>query len=189
MLVPTQRKGLLRLACAYRTVSSAKVQAIVGIPPIDLLVEERTAIHDSDPEQALELRRRLARIRTLEEWKRRWEENADTSQWTRTIISDLEAWVIFPHRRAEYFLTQFLSGHGSFNSYLCRIGRKKSDVCEQCQESDMPEHVMVHCPQFADNKLRVETRIGIRITPTNLMGQMIRSKDNWDKFITGYERS
>ncbi|KAJ8913042.1 hypothetical protein NQ315_002058 [Exocentrus adspersus] len=114
------------------------------------------------------------------EWKRRWEEDEDTAQWTRTIISDLEAWVTCPHRRAEYFLTQFLSGQGSFNSYLCRIGKKESDVCDQCQESDTLEHVMFHCPQFADNKLRVETRIGIRITPTNLMVQMIRSKDNWD---------
>lgn len=40
-LIATQRKGLLRTASAYRTVSAEAVQVIVGFPPIDLMIAER----------------------------------------------------------------------------------------------------------------------------------------------------
>ena len=41
LLVKTQRKALLRVACAYRTVSTAAVQVLTAIPTIDLEVETR----------------------------------------------------------------------------------------------------------------------------------------------------
>lgn len=41
LLISCQRKTLLRVASAYRTVSAQAVQVIAGFPPIDLMVAER----------------------------------------------------------------------------------------------------------------------------------------------------
>lgn len=41
ILQSIQRRALLRVACAYRTVSSAAIQVVCGVPPIDLIVAER----------------------------------------------------------------------------------------------------------------------------------------------------
>nr|CAH7728272.1 unnamed protein product [Callosobruchus chinensis] len=43
-----QRRMLLRVACAYRTVSTRALQVIAGGIPIELIVEERRYIHHSD---------------------------------------------------------------------------------------------------------------------------------------------
>ncbi len=43
-MAAVQRRGALRVSCAYRTVSEAAVLVIAGTPPIDLLAQERQDI-------------------------------------------------------------------------------------------------------------------------------------------------
>ncbi|XP_046662721.1 uncharacterized protein LOC124355602 [Homalodisca vitripennis] len=46
-VVAVQRRGALRVACAYRTVSEAAVLVIAGAAPIDLLAFERAKLYDA----------------------------------------------------------------------------------------------------------------------------------------------
>ena len=42
-MAAVQRRGALRVSCAYRTVSEAAVLVIAGTPPIDLLKNAKTS--------------------------------------------------------------------------------------------------------------------------------------------------
>lgn len=46
-LTKAQRKFLIRMASAYRTVSVQAVYVITGVPPIELLAEEQNINHDN----------------------------------------------------------------------------------------------------------------------------------------------
>ncbi|KAG8227223.1 hypothetical protein J437_LFUL003429 [Ladona fulva] len=66
-----QRRGALRVACSYRTVS---VLVIAGTIPIDLLAKERKRIYDTRPRAGKEQVAKKERKRTMEEWQRRWDQ-------------------------------------------------------------------------------------------------------------------
>lgn len=48
LLISAQRKALLLVAMAYRTVSAAGIQVVTGVPPMDLLVRERDVGYTTD---------------------------------------------------------------------------------------------------------------------------------------------
>lgn len=50
MLIHTQRKALLRVSSAYRTVSNIAFQVINGVVPIDLQVQGIKYIHEMEGE-------------------------------------------------------------------------------------------------------------------------------------------
>ena len=51
-----------------------------------------------------------------------------------------------------FYLTQFLSGHGNFGSYLNRFKIKESAACTFFGEIDTPEHTFLKCPKWKDNR-------------------------------------
>lgn len=182
MALSAQRKGLLRVACAYRTVSANAVQVITGVVPFDLLVEERKRQWE-DPA----LTRTANRAITIDRWQERWASGQETAQWTKRLIPDLQPWLQCKHRRVDYFLTQFLSGHGAFRSYVKRIGKTNEDLCLYCRQSDTPEHGVLHCPKWTALKAQLEVEVGQNIRAENIISVMISSKTKWDR-ISNYVR-
>lgn len=132
-----QRNVLLRSVCAYRTVSEVATNILVSTPSADLLAAEREAAFISrrqppsleDPYNA----RNPGSLRdvTLAVWKRRLEA-ADKGQWTRTVVRDVSLWCNLSHGMMDFHLTQALSGHGCFGSYLRRIWKEASECCHLC---------------------------------------------------------
>lgn len=61
------------------------------------------------------------RERTMEAWQERWQETPK-AQWTRSLITDIRKWTNRVHGNVTYHMVQMLSGHGSFEHYLNRIG-------------------------------------------------------------------
>ena len=119
-MLGVQRQGALRVACAYRTVSEATVLVIAGIIPIMLLARERKFIYgrknEGDPNQ---IKADVRRAKMLK-WQKLCKDRAE-SAWTRRLIKEVAAWIQREHGEMNYFLTQFLSGHGLFQSYLFRM--------------------------------------------------------------------
>ncbi|XP_045463894.1 uncharacterized protein LOC123673453 [Harmonia axyridis] len=76
-LISVQRRGLLRVASAYRTVSSEAAQVIAAFPPIDLMVAEACFLFKIGTR--LPGNRNMARKRTLRMWQKRWEEGKTES--------------------------------------------------------------------------------------------------------------
>ncbi|XP_060534514.1 uncharacterized protein LOC132706933 [Cylas formicarius] len=68
-MLSVQRRGALRIACAYRTVPESAVLVIAGVIPIDLLALERKSVY----ERIMELGRARAskepRNVTMDDWQ------------------------------------------------------------------------------------------------------------------------
>lgn len=104
----------LRVISANRTVSGEAVFVISGIPPATLLAEER----DKD----------TTRADLIVLWRMR-RTAAPTGAWMRRLIPDPEPWVTRKHGEVDYHLTQALTGHGVFRSYLHRMHRVDTHMC------------------------------------------------------------
>ncbi|CAB0030850.1 unnamed protein product [Trichogramma brassicae] len=88
------------------------------------------------------------RAKTLEKWQTQW--SATTKgRWTHRLIPSIAAWIERRHGEVNYHLTQLLSGHGCFRSYLCRTKNDTSSSCPTCHPTvEDVEHVIFHCPRF-----------------------------------------
>lgn len=183
-LMRIQRRAALRSSCAYRSVSYAAANIIVAIPPIDLLVDERTDAHwlrknaaelpmivNTDP-MAL-------RNRTLERWVARLVTETKGA-WTRSLIKDVPAWCSRTKVVLSFHLTQMLSGHGCFGKYLCRIKKEETPKCHHCGGAeDDAHHTLFMCPSWSQ-----ERGDAIRVLETfeqhSMVELMMQSPDNWD---------
>lgn len=83
ILAKCQRKVLLRVASAYRTVSTNALYVITGIPPIKLTAEERKVVFDAK-DNNVDIRAALqeATESKMRTWHEDWEK-ADNGEWTR----------------------------------------------------------------------------------------------------------
>ncbi|KAJ8970504.1 hypothetical protein NQ317_009522 [Molorchus minor] len=88
----TQRKMLLRVASAYKTVSAVALQIITGTIPIDVLVKERAYAHYHRQEETREVKER-ARDNSLIAWQQRWESETVKAQWTKRLIPIITQWI------------------------------------------------------------------------------------------------
>lgn len=130
-LLKAQRRAALCRICAYRTVSYDAVNILASMPPIDLLAKERTRLYVKRRRSAKEVELEDSRRRTNTEWSHRTR-SATKGEWTRSLIRNLSAWVGRNHGEMNFHLTQLLSGHGCFSSYIHRIGKKETPACRHC---------------------------------------------------------
>lgn len=178
-LARVQRRGALRVASAYRTVSEPAVLLIAGVIPIDLLAKERRALFLKRLEESEEENgRENARIRTMEEWQRRWQ-GEQRGRWTARLIPDVVKWTARPHGEVDYYLTQLLSGHGYFRTYLKKIGKADSENCIYCHEDrDDAEHTFFMCSHWAAQRASLEEEVGA-VTPETVVYAMIAEEQKW----------
>lgn len=179
-----QRRGALRVASSYRTVSEPAVLVVAGVVPIDLLAQERKHTYKRKEEVGRKAAAAEARDRTMRQWQERW--NADArGRWTARLIDNLAPWVERRHGEVNFYLTQFLTGHGCFNTYLHKMGKVESP---SCQYGDSPlddvGHTFFECERWTAERQRLEMTIGV-LTPDNIVGKMLESEEHWNS-IAGY---
>ncbi|KAG7196556.1 hypothetical protein KM043_016491 [Ampulex compressa] len=136
----------LRVACAYRTMPNVALSVLTGIPPLDLLAAERAEKYREG--QSTDDDRRCARWTkaTMTEWQQRWD-RASAGRWTHHIIPDIRKWTGRNHGLVTFQLTQVLTGHGNFRSYLHRIKVMSSLECPAGPGADEDVgHVLFQCP-------------------------------------------
>ncbi|KAI5735555.1 hypothetical protein M8J77_020038 [Diaphorina citri] len=172
VLIREQRKTLIRVCRAYRTVSNEALTVIAGIPPLDLKAEERASSFGKS-----EREREGMRDATMTRWQERWN-RTEKGQWTRKLIRDVKAWTNRRHGEVNYHMTQVLSGHGCFGEYLYRFKKRTSSLCEVCQEKeDTPEHTLFECEKWKE--AREELHLEIRAE--NMIEVMLASEEGWGK--------
>lgn len=174
-MATVQRRGALRIASAYRTVSEPAVLVVAGVIPIDLLAFERKQIFDGDGA----LNRAEARERTMEDWRNRWESD-ERGRWTARLIGDLREWVEREHGEVDFYLTQLLTGHGCFGAYLHKMRKLASPEC-QYGDSDFDDvlHTFFHCVRWEADRRDLETAVG-PISPDTLVHRMLSSPESWN---------
>ncbi|XP_075217992.1 uncharacterized protein LOC142322801 [Lycorma delicatula] len=89
-------------------------------------------------------------------------------------------------RRIGLLHDQFFTGHGNFNLYLCKIGRRQESTCMYCnQEDDDAEHTFFACHKWA----LLRSNAGIdNMRPDEITDYMIQRPIQWKK-ISDYARS
>jgi Reverse transcriptase (RNA-dependent DNA polymerase). len=184
MVISSQRRMLLRVVSAYRTVSGVALQVIAGVPPIDLTIEERKRLYDREDGNSAHAHKEEL-DRTLETWQERWNEEIRVAQWTKKLIPNIRVWLECNHRRVDYYLTQFLSGHGSFKQYACRIGRAEGEQCIVCGQRDTPGHSVFECTRWDTDREELHGQLGVVLTADNIISEMLRGVRSW-KIIRKY---
>lgn len=170
-LTRIQRLVAIRVCSAYRTTSAEAVGVISGIPPIELLIEERNAVYNGTP-------RIVAKANTRTRWQEKWT-NGIYGRWTHNLIPDIERWLNRPFGEVDYFLTQALSGHGCFREYLFRRNRVNSNSCLYCDQVDNAEHTLFGCNRWTDIRASYERTTGSIFNATNMVNGLVESEDTW----------
>lgn len=170
MVESVQRRALIRITSAYRTISTVASQVIAGIAPIvlEILAQEAAEREQLDAKAWIE-----------QKWQERWENEGNTAQWTRRLIPNISTWTKCKHRRTDYFLTQALTGHGCFKAYTEKIGKTDGN-CLYCERLDTAEHTIFECNRWTDYRRQAEIEVDRSITADNMVELMTLSKENWE---------
>lgn len=155
-----QRQVAIRVTSAYRTVSEEAVLLLASMAPLDLIAQAR-ATRDEDG-QRLKKPEKDAKVR--EGWRLRWSRTTKAA-WTRRLIPDIDEWLERTHGEVSYYLTQVLSGHGCFRSYLRWVRKAEDDECVHCPGAvDDVEHTMFQCSAWQEEREEMEQLTG-SVTP------------------------
>ncbi|CAB0042929.1 unnamed protein product [Trichogramma brassicae] len=142
------RCAFLRAICGFRSISHEAVHVLAGTPPLVLLVDERSRLYEHSREDARSDATSEERAKTLAKWQTQWSTTTN-GRWTHRLIPSIAAWIERRRGEVNYHLTQLLSGHGCFRSYLCRTKNDTSISCPTCHPAvEDVEHVIFHCPRF-----------------------------------------
>lgn len=97
----------------------------------------------------------------MNKWQLRWS-GSEKGRWAHSLIPGIAAWIKTPHGEADYFLTQALSGHGCYRSFLYKRKRADSDTCIYCGAEDDVHHTLFACEKWAAMRQKYES--GTRTT-------------------------
>jgi len=178
-LCAVQRTAALRVASSYRTASQAAVLVISGTIPIDLLVLERRRIWLHKDDTVNRPTKEEIRSETIQTWQERWQ-NERYGRWTARLIPELNSWINRNFGEVNYYITQFLTGHGYFRKYLNRIGKAESPDCIYGDsDADDAEHTFFKCQKWTHKRAELERSIG-PLTVENAIPKMLVSENNWN---------
>lgn len=171
MLETVNRRLAIGVTSAYRTISSAAVQAVAGVPPIELLVKEREEIHKNGKMFKAEARKNL-----FTSWQQKWHEYQG---WAKFFIKDVEAWANRSFGETDFYLTQAFSGHGCFGTYLYKIKKAIDNKCWYCGMVDDPEHTLFVCQEFEAIRSDAIKKCPI-INKNNIADVILRDEASWN---------
>ena len=85
------------------------------------------------------------------EWEDWWRTTTKASQ-TKDFIPNIKHRLDCKTLSPNYVITQYLSGHGNFNSYLKRFHLTSSDMCLCGEDIETPIHVIYDCKLYAEQR-------------------------------------
>ena len=116
---------------------------VASVIPIDLLASQRKYIYDSVDEREVAFTR--AGSDSMDAWQKR-RKDGQTGRWTHRLIPDLRAWMERQHGEVDFYLTQFLTGHGYFRGLLKEWLKVATGQCLRCSgEKDTVKHTYFGC--------------------------------------------
>ncbi|XP_047532160.1 uncharacterized protein LOC125067543 [Vanessa atalanta] len=182
------RNTLRRTKLQYKSVSLYWIKAHVGLEGnerADELAKEAALRSKKKPDYdrcPISFLKRIIRMETLRLWEERYK-LGETAAITKLFFpSAKDAHRIIKKIEINGYITQIMTGHGGFSSYLSRFKCKEdpSCACEQGVEETVP-HLIVSCPIFQQRRFDLEHEINTPITVENL--QKIMISKNRDKFL------
>lgn len=163
---------------AYRTVSTQAIMVVAGMIPVHLLAKERQKLYKLTKE-GKEVNKQDHRVNTYKEWQNEWDQ-AKKGRWTHRLIQDVVKWSTRGFGNTDYHLTQMITGHGCFGSYLYKYKKRLSPVCVDCKAvEDSAEHTIFVCDRWWNKRRDLEAKIGGDFEVDSVIKLMLRSRSNW----------
>ena len=139
---------------------------------------------------AMKLKRIYDRVRIIgrtltteerrEERQNRVDDTATIGRWIHRLIGDVQISVVRRHGHVDFYMTQFLTGHGCFREYLCKYGHDNEVNCSFCDNgNENAEHIFFYWHRFGLERELLETMIDERVTPDNIVSHIQRSVEVW----------
>lgn len=152
-----QRRVACRVCSAYRTVSRDAALLLARLPPYELVAEERMNVYvrclalrnvNEWSLEALRSVKKEERIKMQDKWIESYRRRDVAGVRTRdAILPNVDAWMSRGWGGISFHMTQLLTGHGCFGTYLNRIERRPDSSCWHCSRGcDSPEHTLEWCP-------------------------------------------
>ncbi|KAE9522341.1 hypothetical protein AGLY_017253 [Aphis glycines] len=153
-MAAVHRRSQLRVACCYSTVSHGAAAVISGIPPIQLLANEKRDIFEG--------RSKIdARNNLVSDWQQQWD-TSPNGRWTHLLIGDISRWLLRGFGEVTFHLSQILSGHGCFSPYLHRFNLQEKNACAQCGFApDDAEYAFFRCDAWENWRRQTYGELGI----------------------------
>jgi len=104
----------------------------------------------------------------LQTWQDRWDDVESTGRVTYKFIPDVELVYRDPNFGFTMRTGFLLTGHGSMNAFLCRIGTMPTAACLCGAPCEDWQHVLCDCPNYAD--LRDLDGLGVQQDGGNWIG-------------------
>lgn len=172
--------------------SFAAATALAGLIPAEFLAKIYAAVYARSrglrkagklpTPQLLSGVRERATNDTMMEWRESIRETGRLpgSRTLEALQPILLRWVGREHGYLCFHLIQILTRHGSFVSYLCRIGRDADDTCHHCGlEKDTAQHTLQDCPAWRVQRAQLADKVGRDLTLPVLVTKMLESEDCW----------
>ena len=147
------------------TISAPKSELILLKGKLDIKREKKKALREEK----------------IREWAIEWREEGD--EWTRRWIPVIRPWIERKHGELGFHLTQLLTGHGVFGSFLKKIKEAEDDTCWYgCEWRDDPEHTLMYCEHWHEEREELEEALGIEdsVTPEECMRKALESRKKWE---------
>ena len=88
----------------------------------------------------------------IENWANKWWQDRWTKTKTgdrvKTLLPSVEDRLKYKWLQPTKEISQVITGHGNFNRYLNKMGKKQSEECEVCQKVDNVEHYLYECGKY-----------------------------------------
>jgi ribonuclease HI len=127
------------------------------------------------------------KILTLKEWEKCWTETTKASQ-TKMFFPTISDRLSVKCFRPNHVITQYVSGHGDFNSYLKRFNRSDSELCDCGQAVGTPLHAIYDCVLFNNERHQLINSIH-RSGQTSLPPKCLISDENVFKEFVNFINS
>jgi len=95
---------------------------------------------------------------SISSWQSRWDRSAAGPhavgrRWTHRLLPEIARWLAKPAMSLTYRLTQALSAHGCYRSYLRRFNQADDSYCTYCMDpDDTAEHTLFACPRWEEER-------------------------------------
>jgi len=151
-----QRRILIGVISAYKSVSYTATYVISEKVSLDLHSEEinktkRLQIDRKKGKLTLKQTKeeiKSVKMETIKEWKTHINMET-TGRRTVKLIPKLECRLKNKNLKSNFFLTQYLTGHGKFASYSKEYKIIENNICRECNETeDTPDHTFKECSKF-----------------------------------------
>ncbi|XP_070853696.1 uncharacterized protein [Drosophila suzukii] len=111
-------------------------------------------------------------MQNVDNWQAAW----DAGRWTHQLIPSIEQWVNRKHGQVDFYLTQALSGHGCFRSFLTEDG------CPECGSGifEDAQHVLFEFRRFGYERQTLMETTGARVRPETFVPLMLMYEKNWE---------